>query len=260
MTPLIVMTTFNRMLYTRQTLESLAATPSDFVCVIVDNGSRPDSAQFLKDWVDRDVTNRFIVKFLDKNYGVGKAVNYGARLRKPGQHLMKLDNDVVLPTVANSINAGELNPTWLMQTLDLLENNRESLSHVGFSSYPDIYLKTHSHEFVWEALETTTGNKHEIMFYRGKTVLGAAVMYHGDVVDELGNFSEETVYGWEDNKYSKQAHRYGRGVYLLSVKAEHIGAVEYAGDGDELRKIKDESLAHRLKATPEQVKEKPPLK
>jgi GT2 family glycosyltransferase len=247
--PLIIVTTYNRLAYTRRCLEALRLTMSSFRCVIVDNGSRQDTVDYLKPWngAETPAGGRFEVVFLDTNYGVGKALNVAMKTRQRGQHVMKLDNDMIVPTVPNRLNEGKTDDRWLERTLDLLENNMENLTHIGFNSYGENFMTAHRHEFTWEYLRTTTGNSYSVMYYLGKTVLGAGVIYTSDVIDEIGLFCEDTVYGWEDNKYSNKAHRFGRGVYLLDVAAEHIGVTNPPEDDANMKMIKKESLAGLMK-------------
>jgi glycosyltransferase involved in cell wall biosynthesis len=186
--PLIIVTTYNRLPFTKQCLTALELTASSFHCVVVDNGSRPETVEYLRQWCQRETPfgGRFDVCLLDQNYGVGKAMNYGLKKRLPGQHAMKLDNDMIVPTVSTQLNNGVLNGGWLDQTLDLLENNFEGLTHVGFSAYDDEYIASLHNAFIYEKIKTSTEHEYNILFYQGSTVLGAGVMYSSDVIDELG--------------------------------------------------------------------------
>jgi GT2 family glycosyltransferase len=78
--------------YTAKTLTSLYLTvnPNKHRIVIVDNGSCEATQDLLSK------TARIEVIRLHENIGTAKAVNKAWQLRKPNEHCIKMDNDVVI--------------------------------------------------------------------------------------------------------------------------------------------------------------------
>lgn len=91
---LIVMVTYNRLEYTRKTLDSLQSTikvPHELI--VVDNYSM-DGTQ---DWLRREILRSSLI-LNPENYYPGKACNigweYGLKKYSEATHLMRLDNDM----------------------------------------------------------------------------------------------------------------------------------------------------------------------
>lgn len=97
---LIVLITYQRLVYTRQTLKSLWANTSDdadYYIVVVDNASTDGTQEYLKELQRRGRIDQLILN--PENYYPGKACNMGwvKGLEKyNATHLMRLDNDMQL--------------------------------------------------------------------------------------------------------------------------------------------------------------------
>lgn len=97
---LVVLITYNRLAYTKQTLHSLWANTSDtadYCLVIVDNNSTDGTQKYLKELQRRGRADKVILN--PDNYYPGKACNIGwdegLKIYEP-THLMRLDNDMQL--------------------------------------------------------------------------------------------------------------------------------------------------------------------
>lgn len=97
---LICLITYNREVYTRNTLKSLWTNTSDnadYHIIVVDNASTDDTQKYLKDLYRRGRINGLILN--PENYYPGKACNIGwesALKDYQATHLMRLDNDMQL--------------------------------------------------------------------------------------------------------------------------------------------------------------------
>lgn len=96
----IVTTTFNRKEKVRACLDALMEnTPQPFEAIVVDNGSKDGTVEYLRDWKDRITLLK-----ANHNYGKGKAANAGFSLAR-GEWIAYFDSDILVP------------PGWLEATL-----------------------------------------------------------------------------------------------------------------------------------------------
>lgn len=97
---LIILITYNRLAYTKQTLKNLwdnTSDSADYFLTAVDNNSDDGTQQYLKDLQKRGRINALILN--PENYYPGKACNLGweqALKIYDATHLMRLDNDMQL--------------------------------------------------------------------------------------------------------------------------------------------------------------------
>jgi GT2 family glycosyltransferase len=88
--PLTIITTYNRIELTKQTLSSLEPVIDRLDLVIVDNGSDPEAAEWLANWGAASAT----MIFNQTNVGCPKALNQALLHRTAGQPVIKFDNDI----------------------------------------------------------------------------------------------------------------------------------------------------------------------
>lgn len=87
-----VVVTYNAPDWTQRCLRALPETTSrDLEVVVVDNGSRPETRNHLRDWAGPDAQ----VQLLDDNIGFGNACNYGAAIAR-GRYVVLVNPDAVL--------------------------------------------------------------------------------------------------------------------------------------------------------------------
>ena len=92
----VVMAVYNGEHYIRETIESVQAqTHSNFEFIIIDDGSKDNTAAIIKEYASRD--NR-IKYYYQKNAGTSAALNYGDRLAN-AEFIARMDSDdIMLPT------------------------------------------------------------------------------------------------------------------------------------------------------------------
>lgn len=207
-----------RDLYTRSTLQSLMNTV-DFTrhrLVISDNGSYNATQSLYEEFeaafpfFQRD--NLIIIKN-GKNLGTAEAINQAWRLRKPGEHCIKIDNDVVINYVgwademerAISVD-DELGQVGLKRK-DLWEN----------PNHPDPFYKS---KLMF--LEHEPGQPW-IVVEKVNHVMGTCVLHSSKLLDKIGYMKQPALYGFDDSLTSLRAQLAGfKCVFLPHINIDHI--------------------------------------
>jgi len=205
MKPLIGMISFNREQETLATLNSLAATGAltEAEVLVWDNGSTDGTQEALLQAVEFGTLQRDQLWLSPENFGCPKALNaiLWAR-RKPGQHFIKVDNDVELIT-----------PHWVRQLCAFLDD------------HPDVAMASPWYREMGDApgrvVRTFPG------WIEVFPVVGHTVIHQGRFLDETGYFDvlgPDHLYGFEDNLMCHRAGAAGlkcavvRGVELKNLQ------------------------------------------
>jgi len=248
---LIGVTSFGRLPYTKKCLEALEATEHPLDCIIADNASpNPEVQEFLKQYDGKILSNgsTFKVLFLDKNYGVGKALNQILAHRKAGQHFMKLDNDTIMPSIPvtvcgiNYIPEDKVNTKWLDEMLDCLENSVDQISCIGAL----LFDRNRETKAPAKIVTTTTGNSYVTEDFTSSHINGACQLYKNTTIDLLGKFRENFIYGYEDSVMASRANEYGLGLAAEWLYITHIDQLNLGEDTDRILEIKKKSLSGEL--------------
>lgn len=204
--PLAIITSYNRRALTEQMLASLIPSLAGLDVVIVDNGSDDGSLEVIAQWVD---VHGGVFIPLSENIGCPRALNLALqRHRRPGQPVIKLDNDILLPA----------NGKWLLDIRGLLY----AKARVGLVS-------AHYDEWNTDRVLYTESFKSKPLHLM-KTIVGHAVYHSGPFMDVVGYFDvlhADHLYGFEDN--------------LLSVKAKMNGWQMLAWEGWKIRNLQRHS-------------------
>lgn len=227
---MIVTLTMDRLPYTKRCLDALSLTRSEFNCVIVDNGSRQDTVDYLSTWdgFETDYGGKFTVIRNPENIGIGAGMNIALRQRNQEQHLMKIDNDVVVPSRDN--------PMWLYEMVELLESDI-GISHLGLCFFTSADMRLVK-KITCKRKTRWTCN---LMRPENGIILGAGVLFRNNVVNRVGRFNERRLYGNIDTDYSRRCLAYGQGWYWMDITAEHIDHGDLGEDSLRLERIKKES-------------------
>lgn len=216
--PLAIITTMNRLDLTKRMLSSLEPSLSALQTIVIDNGSDKETVLWLQQWVrHKDV--EFIA--LPRNIGCPRALNLALGYRSPGQAVIKLDNDVILPGDSK----------WVYGVERLASNfgkgvhpNTLPVAMVGafYNAYTeDATSKARiKARLTWEFSD----------LYAVYPVIGHAVYHSAEFMDEVGYFdvlSDEHLYGFED--------------LVMSTKAALMGWLQFVWGGWHVENIQRRS-------------------
>lgn len=240
--------------YTRETLNSLLHTVdfSKHRLVISDNGSCEETKQIYK-WfknelclkvineadVECDMTVESIELILTPGYnnhgkptlivinngenlGTAKAVNKAMAYLKPGEHFIKMDNDVVFytPGWVDLLEDAMQRPT--AQPIGILGLKRKDLAQCPWNEeHPSwkttIHMLPHEKGQRWLVVENSVD------------VMGTCTMFNPQLIAKIGGLRQPGVYGWDDVDYSiRSLHAGFTNAFLLGVEIDHIDT----GDND----------------------------
>lgn len=202
MKPLVIVTTYNRKEETRQTLQALEATTDlDAVqLVIIDNGSTDSTPDLLLDlWSIKQMAH---IHLLNDNLGCPRALNFAMELyRRPGQALVKLDNDVEILTRG-----------WLPLIERFLKVAPVAMVGPWYDELTD---------------ERRLGEKvraANFHYYKAFPLIGHMTWHAGWFLDQAGYFdvlAEDHLYGFEDLLMSHKAAVLGYEVAVLPTVKIH---------------------------------------
>lgn len=210
-----------RSLMTKETLSSINNTVNlnKHRLIVVDNGSCEETKAIFaaaKEVMDFElITN-------PTNVGTAKAINQAWRLREKGEHVIKMDNDVVI------YQSG-----WA----DLLEEAISRQPKIGIiglkrkdlAENPNLQIGDHYKSNLM-MLPQERGQKW-IVVEEVKHVMGTCQMYNYALIDKIGGlYQMEGIYGFDDSLASIRCSMAGfMNVFLPSVDIDHIddGGTDY---------------------------------
>lgn len=228
----IGMTTFNRLEFTKQSIEALLKhTSYPYVLTVVDNGSVDGSREYLLDLKKKGVIKNLVL--LSQNIGVAKASNIAWNLEPKAKYYLKLDNDIVIEK-----------DNWLENLIEVVEK----IPNAGAVAY--------NFEPVSYPLQIINGLS--VRVKKEGNLGGACILIPRRTYEILGEWRDDYgLYGEEDADYGIRIALAGLlniymadedvGKHLPSGKAAVIDPVTFeAKDGleeklyPEYRKFKDD--------------------
>lgn len=230
--------------YTKRTIESLLNTV-DFTkhrLIIVDNNSCQATKDLFQKMADvfsmqEGDLNVPVLITLPENVGTAMAINKAWKLRKPGEHAIKMDNDVVIHYHG-----------WVDEMEEAIARD-SSLGQVGLKRKDCWEYPTHP-EKEWRSellmLPHKPGERW-IVVERAKHIIGTCVMHSSALLDKVGYLYQPGLYGYDDVLMSWRSSIAGfKNVFLHHINIDHIdsGETEYQGwkerhSGQYTRKVSD---------------------
>jgi len=201
--PLTIITTYGRFDLTKRMLTSLEPSQHLLDTVIIDNGNPKDQCDWEVAW-SRD--NGATTVLVGRNIGCPRGLNLALQSRKPGQPVIKLDNDILMPD----------GPQWLYGVERLVENfdvNKYPVAMVGACFEPVDMVRVKSVS-TWELKN----------LYQVFPLIGHAVYHTALFMERVGYFDvvhPDHLYGFEDNIMSTKAAMLG-----FNILAWHGWVVE----------------------------------
>ena len=209
--------------YTIETLKSLAETVdwTKHRLFIIDNGSCQDTKDILNHpllW--RSYTNSEGNKFYrptiitnETNRGTANAINQAWKFRQPGEHLIKMDNDVVIHSskwVEEMEQAIARDPGIGQVGLKRKDCGESPSRTDHLRSY--LQMLPHKNGEPWIVVEAV------------QHVMGTCVMHNSALIDKIGGlYQMEGVYGFDDCLMSLRSSIAGfKNVFLPHIHIDHI--------------------------------------
>lgn len=180
------------------------------------------STKYTKEIIDSFGTMISKVIYNEENLGTAKAINKCWALRKPGEHCIKMDDDIVIH-----------NEDWIEQMESSILSDRligqiglkrkdcwEYPSHPEADFRSELIMLPHTPGHPWQVVEKV------------KHVIGSCVMHSSALLDKVGYLYQPSLYGYDDVIMSHRTHIAGfYSCFLPHINIDHIdeGKTEYQG-------------------------------
>lgn len=202
----------NRHQYTLATCKGLEKVADNGQpMLVVDNASYKPTQEFLEEWCLQ--WHHVTYLRMETNLGTAGGLNEGIKRLKPGQHLLKIDNDVIVNT-----------PGWIEQ-LEFVVERMPDIGILGCKrkdciEYPGHPNPNFNSEF--GLVSHKPGEPWRIVEY-AKHIMGTCVLYSDKLIDTLGGFYQFGVYGFEDSLYCTRSLVAGfKNAFLPAIDIDHI--------------------------------------
>lgn len=198
-------------IYLDKCLESLKNTVDlkEHKLVLSINGYTDATTEIL--YFYRDIISKVITN--DKNIGTAEAINKVWKLREPGQHCIKMDDDVVIN------EAG-----WVEKLLDVLKYDI-TIGQAGLKRKDLIENPAHHDDYFRSELEMLLHYPGHpwIIVEKVHHCMGTCVLHSSALLDKVGYLYQPTLYGYDDVLMSKRSLVAGfKNVFLPHINIDHI--------------------------------------
>lgn len=210
----VIIPNYNGAEFIKECIDSLKLQEyKDFEIIVVDNGSKDDSA----DLVEREYPG-IRLKRLDQNYGFSRAVNEGLRMSEaPFVILLNSDTRVEAGFVGALVSAIKSDEGVFSVASKMIQMKRpDKLDGAG-----DLYSA-----FGW-AYARGKGRSSEGYTKTAKvfSACGGAAIYRRSILDEIGWFDEFHFAYLEDTDIGYRARIMGyKNIYCPEAKVYHVGS------------------------------------
>lgn len=211
----IIIPVWNESEATKRCLDSVVAnTGCPYKLLIIDNGSVPDTAEYLASFCKGRTSAQLVRN--NSNLGFARAVNQGLRISTE-RYLCVLNNDTVVA------------PGWLEEMISALDSD-PSIGIVNPSSNTtgQVPAAGESAEAYASRLKADSGKTQELYNARGFCMLISR-----ELVGKIGLFDETFGLGYfEETDYSARAH--AAGYRAVRAKASYV----YHEEGTSFKRVK----------------------
>lgn len=199
--------------YTFRTLDCLEKTVDyrKHRIIVIDNNSCQETKETLRYF--SEIRPIIEVITIPENVGTARAINKAWKLRVPGQHCIKMDNDVVI----NSIN-------WVEAMEEAIERDPK-IGIVGLKRKDCAERPDSNNEWYKSALYFLAHEPGQswIPFEEVQHVMGTCQMYSSKYLDVSGYLYQPGIYGFDDSLSSLRARVAGFKVgFLPHINIDHI--------------------------------------
>lgn len=198
--------------YTKKTFKSLISTVDleNHRLVVIDNNSCRETADFLHECMSFG----YITLITNKaNLGTAEAINQGIKLRKPGEYVIKIDNDVVIHQsgwVDEMEEAIKRDPS-----IGILGLKRKDLAqspnNTNLTFKSELIMLPHEPGERWITVE------------RADDIMGTCTMLNPKLLDAVGGLWQPGLYGFDDTLMSLRSRLAGfKNCFLTHIEIDHI--------------------------------------
>lgn len=152
------------------------------------------------------------VIYNDHNLGTAEAINLIWRKRMPGEHAVKMDDDIVIK-----------NPGWL-DDLEYVVAWGKNIGQVGLKrkdcmEHPDRtdFYKSSLEFLSWQP------NRKWIVLEKANHIMGSCVLHSSALLDKIGYLWQPGLYGFDDSFMSLRSKLAGfTNVFVPHIEIDHI--------------------------------------
>lgn len=224
-----------RTAYTLRTLECLIQTVNmaRHSIHVIDNGSCQATKNVLQHF-EPYIT----IHTNEQNLGTAKAVNIGWKHRQPGEHCIKMDNDVVIHK-----------KDWV-DDLELAIELDPTIGIVGLKRKDCWENPNHENPHYKSTLDLLGGKNNKwLPIEKVNHVMGTCQMFNSALLDKIGYLYQPRLYGFDDALAAIRCQVAGfYSCFLPSIEIDHIDTGETPYQGwKETQAGKDMTAFHQLK-------------
>lgn len=207
--------------YTKATLDGLISTVdlTRHRLFIVDNASCQATKDLIDSFVRMNYSKNIKVITLPKNLGTAEGLNQAWQHRFPGEHCIKIDNDVIVHEsgwVDKLVESADREPN-----LGLIALKRSDLGEAPWCQDLNgrtklIMLNQNDKSGTWIVLEVPVDSKRT-------HIMGTCLLHSSNLLDKIGYLKQIGVYGWEDTLMALRSALAGfTNAFYPNVRISHI--------------------------------------
>jgi GT2 family glycosyltransferase len=216
-----------RTAFTDKTIESLLKTVDfdNHRLFIIDNNSCEKTQDLYLKLATYWALNKFPFNNLtviknSENIGTAKAINKAWKQRKPGEHCIKMDNDIVIHQKG-----------WVEEMEEAIQRDPR-IGQIGLKRKDCWEHPTHSNSEFRSVVHMVPHKPGErwILVEQAKHIIGTCVMHSSALLDKVGYLFQPTLYGHDDVIISWRANLAGFiTCFLPHINIDHIdpGGTDY---------------------------------
>jgi len=214
---------------------------TDIRLVIIDNASYGGTKDSIERFKKRPFHGSVTVITNETNVGTAAAINQAIALREPGEHVIKIDNDVLIHS-----------KTWALDMAEAVERHPFKIGVLGLKRRDLEQRPGHPTGFFNSTLNMLPHKPGEkwFVFEQTEDVMGTCTLLPWWLLDKVGYMRQPGVYGYDDVdmciRSALSGHANG---FLCGIDIEHLdeGGTDYtewkqkeaARMGEEFQRLKE---------------------
>lgn len=223
----------DRTKYTERALKSLynSVDWNKHRLLVVDNNSCERTKDIIYVLLRSYLKNAMCIN-LPTNIGTAEAWNKGAAMRRPSEHVIKIDNDIVINNCSD----------WVDQMEEVVSIDPH-IGQVGLKRKDcseNVYNPNPFYKSKIRQLPHVPG-KRWIIVEEQFHVMGSCVLHSSDLLDKIGFMYQNGLYGFDDSYMSARCIKAG----FIPVMLPHID-IDHIDDGSNPYQKTKEDLANEV--------------